>query len=451
MLPQNVRTLFTEAVKNYRREHQTERHEAIEKFTFKMDEQGISQSSEFNNGMVKIYCEAFKKFADGVWNDMQRVMEGGFEVYPGCEDDLVNFLKEALDAVYETDTKSLFAIKNDVHTPTARHLARCKPRFEFPCQAVTEKLNTEIKIFVNQLRAMKEKEVAQTTIEGQKRQATGFDEQGNLVLADGKRYTFERLNFKPSGQPPDEPDGDIFGWPLLEAVRLQQWQGDWKWNDEPLTLIKWMESELQNLCDKRGILPEQRTEQIKISAILRVKPGELHLHYMTREIVYSRLKHLPDAFRQQVNGVAWFGHDDGEGGWNTPILLKSFRPLPASAKPEQVINENQNNTVPVGNRFRYSPGFNEVWLDGKFFDLRSRRKARACLQYLVEQKAFDENTARHLETEIDPYVRKLSGDLPPPHDIRIHHYFTAPKKRLKKLCDLIKAVGRNGRYYLKLT
>ena len=96
-----------------------------------MARQGISQSSAFNDGKVKIYCEAFEKYAAGVWNDMQRVLGGGFEVYPGCEDDLINFLKESLAAVYEADTKSLFAIKNDVHTPTARHLARCKPRFEF--------------------------------------------------------------------------------------------------------------------------------------------------------------------------------------------------------------------------------------------------------------------------------------------------------------------------------
>jgi hypothetical protein len=334
MLPPKFRTLFTEVVKNHRREHQRERDEAIKKYTFKMADQHNNQSSEFNNGKVKIYCEAFKKFADGVWGGMQRVMEGGFEVYPGCEDNLISFLKESLTAVYEADTKSLFAIKNNVHTPTARHLARCRPRFEFPCQAVTDKLATEIKIFVSQLRAMKEKEAALVTIEGHKRQVTGFDEQGNLVLADGKRYTFERLNYKPSGQPPDEPDGDIFGWPLLEAVRLQQWQGDWKWNDEPLTLTKWMESELQNLCDKRGIPPEQRTEQIKISALLRVNPGELHLHYMTRAIVNSRLKHLPDAIREQVNGVAWFGHDDGAGGWNTPILLKSFRLVASNASPK---------------------------------------------------------------------------------------------------------------------
>ena len=123
----------------------------------------------------------------------------------------------------------------------------------------------------------------EATIEGHKRQVTDFDEQGNLVVADGQRYIFERLNFNPPGQPPDEPAGDILGWPLLEAVRLQQWQGDWKWNDEPITLTKWIESELQNLCGKRGIPPEQRTEQIEISALLRVKPGELHLHYMTCE------------------------------------------------------------------------------------------------------------------------------------------------------------------------
>ena len=172
------------------------------------------------------------------------------------------------------------------------------------------------------------------TIEGKPRKIIGIDDQQHLVLVDGERYTFERLNYNPSGQPPDERDGDIFGWPLLETVRLQSWQGDWKWNDEPLTLEKWMESELQNLCDKRGIPPKQRTEQIKISALLRTKPGKLHLHYMTRALCYSRLKHLPAAVWEQVNGVAWFEHDDGAGGWNTPILLKSFRPLPSSASPK---------------------------------------------------------------------------------------------------------------------
>jgi len=34
----------------------------------------------------------------------------------------------------------------------------------------------------------------------------------------------------------------------------------------------------------------------------------------------------------QVNGVAWFEHDDGAGGWNTPILLKSFRRIANDAE-----------------------------------------------------------------------------------------------------------------------
>jgi biotin operon repressor len=158
MLPQNVRTLFAEAVTHQRRRHQTERDKAIQEFTFKMARQGVSQSSAFNNGKVEIHCEAFKKYAAGIWGDMQRVLGGGFEVYPGCENDLINFLKESLAAVYDADTNNLFAFKNDVHTPTTRHLARCKPRFEFPCKVVTEKLTTEIKLFINRLRVIKQKE-----------------------------------------------------------------------------------------------------------------------------------------------------------------------------------------------------------------------------------------------------------------------------------------------------
>ena len=118
MLPQNVRTLFAEVVTHRRREHQTKRDKAIQEFTFKMAGQGNSQSSAFNDDKVEIYCEAFNKYAAGVWDDMQRVLGDGFEVYPGCEDDSINFLKESLAAVYEADTKSLFALKNcEVHTP----------------------------------------------------------------------------------------------------------------------------------------------------------------------------------------------------------------------------------------------------------------------------------------------------------------------------------------------
>jgi hypothetical protein len=177
----------------------------------------------------------------------------------------------------------------------------------------------------------------EATIEGQKCGVNGFSEQGNLVLADGQHYTFERLNFNPPGQTAGEPAGDIFGWPLLEVIKLRRESGDWFLNDEPLPLQKWMRLESQRLYTRRGIPAQYRTLQAQIKASWhRAKPGELHPQYITREILDVELRHLPSAVQEQINGVAWFKHDDGADGWNTPILLKSFRPLPPSAKPEEI-------------------------------------------------------------------------------------------------------------------
>jgi hypothetical protein len=154
MLPPNVRALLTEVVSHRKREHQIERDKALQEFTFKMANQGLSQSSAFNKGKTEIYCEAFAKYATSVWNDMQRVLDGGFATYPGCEDDLINFLKESLAGVYEADTKSLNVLKG---------FGAYKARFEFYYQTIAGKLATEIKIFANKLRTIKEKEVTQVT------------------------------------------------------------------------------------------------------------------------------------------------------------------------------------------------------------------------------------------------------------------------------------------------
>jgi hypothetical protein len=80
------------------------------------------------------------------------------------------------------------------------------------------------------------------TVEGQIRNVKGFDDKQNLELTDG-RYTFERLNYNPPGQPPDEPTGDVFSWPLLEVARLRRENDDWYLNDEILPLEKWMQLE----------------------------------------------------------------------------------------------------------------------------------------------------------------------------------------------------------------
>ena len=103
-------------------------------------------------------------------------------------------------------------------------------------------------------------------------------------------------------------------------------------------------------------------------------------------------------------------------------------------------------------RLQWANGFKEVRLGGVLYNLQTRKKARYCIQYLVQKGAFDEKSARHLEREIDPYVRKHSK-MPPLLDssrnnLRIQHYFTGTGKNVHQLCaELIKSAG-NGRFYL---
>lgn len=104
-------------------------------------------------------------------------------------------------------------------------------------------------------------------------------------------------------------------------------------------------------------------------------------------------------------------------------------------------------------RLAYTPGFLKVWVDGELFELSPRPKARACLRRMVERESFEEQSALHFLTEIDPEVRRQCQlpDLPAGADTRIHHYFNpkkSPYDRLRRL--LIVCSGRCGRYYLKV-
>jgi hypothetical protein len=103
-------------------------------------------------------------------------------------------------------------------------------------------------------------------------------------------------------------------------------------------------------------------------------------------------------------------------------------------------------------RFSYLPGFHQVWLGTEVFDLSKRTKARACIEYLVDQRALDRKSARHFVTEIDPHVRKVCGlqRLPGYCEPKIQHYFNPTTSRVGQLGrELIKSAGRGtGRYYL---
>jgi hypothetical protein len=95
------------------------------------------------------------------------------------------------------------------------------------------------------------------------------------------------LNFNQPGRPPDEPNGDIFGWPLLEVAKLRRENGDWLLNDERLVLKEWMRLELQKLYGKRGIPAQYRTPSAQFKAYWRAKQDELPSQYVTREILDS--------------------------------------------------------------------------------------------------------------------------------------------------------------------
>jgi hypothetical protein len=100
-------------------------------------------------------------------------------------------------------------------------------------------------------------------------------------------------------------------------------------------------------------------------------------------------------------------------------------------------------------RFKYGAGFKDVWLGDEHYNLRGRAKARICLQYLVQKKAFQVRSARHFLNEIDPHVRK-QGDFILLQNIRIKDYFNDPDGRLQRLRQaLVQPVGGNGKYYLK--
>jgi hypothetical protein len=107
--------------------------------------------------------------------------------------------------------------------------------------------------------------------------------------------------------------------------------------------------------------------------------------------------------------------------------------------------------IHVGTRLRFLPGFNDIWFDDVAYDLRERKQARLCLQYLVECKAFDASSARHFRNEIDPHVR-AKGNYPRSADPKIDHYFNEADGRLANLRKALiqKSGRRDGRYFLKV-
>ena len=133
--------------------------------------------------------------------------------------------------------------------------------------------------------------------------------------------------------------------------------------------------------------------------------------------------------------------------------FEALPPLPISpSAPERQANQARPGMVAwERGRFKATADFGQVWFNDEPYDLRARKKAKLCLKYLFERKAFDEQSARDLGTEIDPYVRE-QGVFPKSAGIKIQHYFAhSPRKRAERLYrEIIRKASRAGRYFLKL-
>lgn len=122
-------------------------------------------------------------------------------------------------------------------------------------------------------------------------------------------------------------------------------------------------------------------------------------------------------------------------------------PMAPPAPEEPDANESRR----TRGRLKWLPGCETVWLDDEPYGLRKWKRARACLQDLVDNEAFDENSARHLAEQIDPYVRKQCGLEPLPFSsLKIQDYFKNAGP-VQDLCrEIIRPGSIKGTYFLKV-
>ena len=165
---------------------------------------------------------------------------------------------------------------------------------------------------------------------------------------------------------------------------------------------------------------------------------------MRAAIPTGLLARLRNATPEQYAAVALILGFKGETG-------QSNAESEAKTKPAQTESGTNGEVIQRVGRLAYCHGFADVWLGEEHFNLRRRAKARACLRFLVEHRAFDAHSACDLTQEIDPSVRAQCQlpTLPGYGELKIHHYFNPSKSDVARLGrELIRPAGRNGRYFL---
>lgn len=166
--------------------------------------------------------------------------------------------------------------------------------------------------------------------------------------------------------------------------------------------------------------------------------------------VYCRFRrHNPTeadlVFQEQLRSGA-----DAAPAAAAPASEEKAKMSAASAAPKaEVENPTATDTLIVRGRFKYHRDCSLIVYDGEPHDLRRRPKAKACLKFLTEKKAFSVKTARHLVKEINPYVVAACG-FGTNHDIKIQHYFGGGDGKLAGAAKKFIQSARVGKYYLKM-
>ncbi len=147
MLPQELIKLLSDVVSNQKGNYIRERNKDLEQLTYIMANQGLGKSSAFEKKKAEIYCQSVGKFAQAVWHDMQRVLEHGFDYYPGCEDDLIKFLEKSLADTFEWDANSLSKLNRFGPSQQMPY-----GLFDWHCKDATKKVLIEFKIFIRKFK-----------------------------------------------------------------------------------------------------------------------------------------------------------------------------------------------------------------------------------------------------------------------------------------------------------
>ena len=184
MLPLESASLLGDFIRELMRKHTTERDEKIKAFRFRMHNQGLGQSSAFNQGMTELYEKALDGFAGRLPEELGRfLVEIGFETYDGCEQDLAALIKQSLFSTYAADSASMIRDRALQHSLDLLYVSH------------DQNAAIKAKLITRKVRAFKEREKPQMStqinnyLSGPNSRITmGTDQSSNVLISESDLF-----------------------------------------------------------------------------------------------------------------------------------------------------------------------------------------------------------------------------------------------------------------------